>query len=188
MNFLYQADLFLFKLANQATSNFIFDWFFPAITDLHLNKWFSIPIILIIFSCLIYKFKKKGLLYFLFLILTVSTSDFSGGKIKHIVNRPRPFQNIETMAIQRSPASMNTSFYSNHASNNSAFATYMSFVFPEAKFVFITIATLVTYSRVYNGVHYPSDIFIGSFMGIFWGFLFHFLLIKLFSMNRKRIT
>ncbi len=188
MDFLYQIDLFLFKLINQATANSAFDWFFPAITDLHLNKWFSISVVVIVFSCLIYKFKKKGVLYFLFLILTVSASDFSGAKVKRIVNRPRPFQILETQAIKRSPASTNTSFYSNHATNNFAFATYISFIFPEAKLVLFSFASLIAYSRVYNGVHYPTDVLAGAFIGILWGFLFHYLLIKLFSVIQRRTT
>ena len=188
MNFLYQIDLFLFKLINQATANSAFDWFFPAITDLHLNKWFSLSVVVIVFSCLIYKFKKKGLLYFLFLILTVSVSDFSGSKVKRIADRPRPFQILETQTIQRSPASTDTSFYSNHATNNFAFATYMSFIFPEAKLVLFSFASVIAYSRVYNGVHYPSDVFAGAFMGIFWGFLFNYLLIKLFSVIQRKTT
>ena len=110
MDFLYQADLFLFQLINQASANSAFDLFFPAITDLHLDKWFSAPAVLFVFGLLIHKSKKKGLLYFLFLVLTLSASDFTGAKVKRIADRPRPFQNLETQAIQRSPASTNTRF------------------------------------------------------------------------------
>ena len=120
--------------------------------------------------------------------ITVSVSDFSGSKVKRIADRPRPFQILETQTIQRSPASTDTSFYSNHATNNFAFATYMSFIFPEAKLVLFSFASVIAYSRVYNGVHYPSDVFAGAFMGIFWGFLFNYLLIKLFSVIQRKTT
>jgi undecaprenyl-diphosphatase len=169
-------DLWLFKIINQTFSNSFFDWLFPAITDLHKNNLFAIPVLIILFASLLCKFKKRAPLYFMFFILAVSTSDFTGGKIKHIFNRPRPFQNIEATSIQRSPASENTSFYSNHASNNFTFATLAGFVFPQGKVVFFIAATLISYSRVYNGVHYPSDVFTGALAGIFWGLCFQFLL------------
>ena len=170
------VDLWLFKIINQSLTNPFFDWLFPAITDLHKNKYFAITVIIILLASLIYKFKKLAPFYFLFFILVVSFSDFSGSKVKRIFNRPRPFQNIETAAIQRSPATENTSFYSNHASNNFTFATLAGFIFPQAKITLLAVATLISYSRVYNGVHYPSDVFTGALVGIFWGLLFHFLL------------
>ena len=160
-------DLWLFKIINQNFSNSFFDWFFPAITDLHKNIFFAIPALIVLFAFLIYKFKKLAPFYFLFFVLAVSASDFTGGKVKKVFSRPRPFQNIEVKAVQRSPATKNTSFYSNHASNNFTFATLASFVFPQTKILFIVIASLVSYSRVYNGVHYPSDILAGALAGIF---------------------
>lgn len=175
MDYFYAADIYLFKLINQIMSNSFFDWLFPAITDLHFNKSVSITAIIGLCLILIRKFGIKSLLHFLFLIFALSVGDFTGAKIKRIVERPRPFQNIDAQAVKRSPASENTSFYSNHASNTFTFATYAGFLFPQVKIVFITIATLVSYSRVYNGVHYPSDVFTGAMMGILWGYLFHFL-------------
>ncbi len=185
MVFINTIDIFLFKLINQSAANSFFDWLMPAITDLHYNKIFSITVITILLLSLLYKFKSKGLVYFLFLILAVATNDFSGSKVKRAFNRPRPFQNIETSAIQRSPASENTSFYSNHASNNFTFATFISFIFPETKLIIFSIAAVVSYSRVYNGVHYPSDIIAGGLIGILWGYLFYYLCIKALTYFRK---
>ena len=176
MEFLYQIDLFLFKFVNQNTANWIFDNVMPNITDLHLNRWISIPVLIILFIVFLHKYKKIGMLYFLFLVLSISSSDFTGGKIKRIVNRPRPFQNAEAETVQRSPATDNTSFYSNHAANNFTFATYMTFAFPQTKIAFFALAMLVSYSRVYNGVHYPFDILSGAIMGLFFGWLFYMLL------------
>ncbi len=185
MDFLYSIDLFILKFVNFTSANLFFDFLMPFVTDLHLNRWFAIPVLVILFSYYIYRFKKQSLLYFMFLVLALSASDFTGGRIKHIVERPRPFQNHENQITQRSPASENTSFYSNHASNNFTFATYSSFLFPQAKIIYFSIAALISYSRVYNGVHYPSDVITGALAGILWGTLFHFLVTKLFSRLRK---
>jgi undecaprenyl-diphosphatase len=186
MDFFYRIDVFLFKLINQQFANSVFDQIMPFVTDLHHYRWFSIAAVSLLLSSFIYKHKKTGLVYFLFLILSVSVSDFAGGKIKRIANRPRPFQNIETNAIQRSPASQNTSFYSNHASNNVAAAAFLTMAFPAGKIIFICIAVLVSYSRIYNGVHYPADVLCGALMGLLWGWIF-FLILKKTMLYFKKV-
>jgi undecaprenyl-diphosphatase len=185
MDFLYSIDLLIFKFVNQITANTLFDFLMPLITDLHLNRWFAIPVVAALLGYYIFRFRKRSGIYFLFLLLAIGLSDFSGGRIKRLAERPRPFQTSETLAVQRSPASMNTSFYSNHASNNFTFATYSSLLFPQGKIFYLSIATLISYSRVYNGVHYPSDIFTGALAGILWGTLFQFLVTKLISTFKK---
>jgi undecaprenyl-diphosphatase len=44
-------------------------------------------------------------------------------------------------------------------------------------------ASVIAYSRVYNGVHYPSDVLVGGFIGALFGFLcfkfYKFSLLKL---------
>jgi undecaprenyl-diphosphatase len=52
------------------------------------------------------------------------------------------------------------------------FATYTSSFFPVARVPLFILAATVSYSRIYDGVHYPSDVFAGGFMGILWGLLF----------------
>jgi undecaprenyl-diphosphatase len=42
-------------------------------------------------------------------------------------------------------------------------------------------ASLVAYSRVYLGVHFPGDILTGALIGIFSGYVVHFVLKRLKS-------
>ncbi|MEN0054843.1 MAG: phosphatase PAP2 family protein [Mucilaginibacter sp.] len=86
--------------------------------------------------------------------------------IKHIVKRPRPFvQNINIVPVYRAGS---TSFPSGHTSSSFATATALSRAYP--KWYVIAPAFLwagsVSYSRMYLGVHYPTDVAAGAALGV----------------------
>ncbi|MDR6941194.1 phosphatase PAP2 family protein [Mucilaginibacter pocheonensis] len=86
--------------------------------------------------------------------------------IKHIVKRPRPFvQNINIVPVYRAGS---TSFPSGHTSSSFATATALSRAYP--KWYVIAPAYLwagsVSYSRMYLGVHYPTDVAAGAALGV----------------------
>lgn len=183
---LLRLDYWLFDLINQKGSFPLGDAFFPWVTDLHLQPYFKILILpLLIF--LFYKYqKKKAAFAFLFLCLALGASDFSGSIVKNQALRLRPFENSEIVATQKSPAG-SKSFYSNHTSNMFTLFSYTSQMLPILKAPVLIFAIVVSYSRIYNGVHYPSDVLAGALMGCLWGFLFSWLAKKAISyLARKR--
>lgn len=172
IEWLSNLEISILYWINQTTSNFIFDSFFPFYTDLHKSSVFAIPFALFIIYVFIKKFKKLGLLYFLFLIVSIALSDFTGGKIKNYYQRTRPYAEASLNIKQRSPANPKKSFPSNHASNSFGIATYLAVFFPQSRIITFPLASLVAYSRMYNGVHYPSDILAGGILGSLFALLF----------------
>jgi len=86
--------------------------------------------------------------------------------IKSITKRRRPFiQNINIVPVYRAGS---TSFPSGHTSSTIATATALSIAYP--KWYVIAPAFLwagtVSYSRMYLGVHYPTDVAAGAVLGV----------------------
>lgn len=108
----------------------------------------------------------KGMVHALFmLLLVVSLTDLLvGGIAKGLLGRPRPpLVEKDVRAIE--PVSSSPSFPSAHAANWFAAAKTLSSFVPESKPSLFAIAVLVAYSRIYLGVHYPSDVVAGCIIG-----------------------
>lgn len=105
---------------------------------------------------------KKTALYFTESIAISQVISFS---TKTIVNRPRP--ELRYPGFVALTTAHNASFPSGHTS--AAFALATSFSLINHKWYVVipsyTWASLVGYSRLYLGVHYPTDIIAGAIVG-----------------------
>lgn len=107
--------------------------------------------------------------------------------LKYSIVRERPFA-IYT-DIEKLSEAGNSSFPSGHTIEAFAIAFAVSTLFPKRKFIIPVFlwALLIAYSRMALGVHYPSDIFAGMFIGTSIGYLttkyFPVLLLK--QSNKK---
>jgi membrane-associated phospholipid phosphatase len=85
---------------------------------------------------------------------------------KRIINRQRPFEKY-TFIVKRDDESGGLSFPSGHTS--AAFCTATSVALRYRKWYFVVpsyvFATSVGWARLYQGVHYPSDVFAGAVVG-----------------------
>jgi len=94
-------------------------------------------------------------------------SAFANLVAKPLSHRRRPERReLEELAGRHVPMPRTSSFPSGHAASAFAFATGAGAAAPALSAPLRALATLVGYSRVHTGVHYPADVLAGAFIGV----------------------
>lgn len=93
------------------------------------------------------------------------------GVIKNLVQRTRPFHAIEALEpLIAHPQSF--SFPSGHSGSSIAAATVLFMGLPRTwGIAAVILGIAIALSRLYVGVHYPSDVLVGALIGFATGFL-----------------
>ena len=162
IDFLIDLDNKLFNFFNSKISNPIFDLIFPIITN---QDYWTMPILGLIIYLLTCR-GKTGKISALLLLIAVGLSDFvSASILKPYFERLRPSHSeIEGLILLVNKGGK-YGFVSSHAANIFAASTILSFFYIHKKKLCFTIAFLVSYSRIYVGVHFPGDVFFGGMLG-----------------------
>jgi undecaprenyl-diphosphatase len=84
---------------------------------------------------------------------------------KRTVRRPRPVLDPVPLVRQLKRQPITTSFPSGHAASAAAFATGVALESPAWGAAVAPVAAAVALSRVYTGVHFPSDVLAGAALG-----------------------
>ncbi|MBT0609109.1 phosphatase PAP2 family protein [Aequorivita echinoideorum] len=153
-----------------------FDGFWIYVTQ--IESWTPL---FIFFGILIFYYYrgKKGTTVIFFLLLTFGITIFFTGMVKDYVARLRP-NNVEELGklirILQKPT--NYSFFSGHASSSFSVTTFVVLALQKyTKWIYLVYLwpLIFVMSRIYVGVHYPSDIFVGALVGTTFAFLFFYL-------------
>ena len=132
--------------------------------------WILLTLVLLAFR----KTRRAGICSMAALICMVLLNDVL---LKHLINRTRPYEVIDSLSILISRQD-STSFPSGHTSAAFASWTALRLTIPQVLdkkkarlFLILTLilAILISLSRMYVGVHYPTDILGGLVLGILYG-------------------
>lgn len=165
------------------------DWmtpFWKLITSLGNGGrfWIGLSILLLIPK----KTRKAGIAALLAMILNLL---FTNVVLKNMVARTRPYEVIEGLRILIDPEK-SFSFPSGHTASSfaAAYAYYRCSTQKRWGIAALVLAGLIGFSRLYVGVHYPTDVIGGALIGIFAAWLAS-VAVKFISeklQNKKRKT
>lgn len=157
-----------------------YDQFWLIIT----NQLYWTPFFLFLFFLIYKKIGGKQTLYIvLFIAVLVAFTDQTTNLFKHTFERLRPCNNPDIKDIIRVvQVRTSYSFFSGHAANTMAVATFLFLILKRnfKYFGFLFLWPLIfAYSRIYLGLHYPGDILTGYFFGAIFGSLLYLVYRKL---------
>ena len=173
MEFLANLDTRLLLLINGLHNTF-FDYFMIYMSA----RLIWIPLYLFLIYLIISQYKSKSYLIIGFLLLTVILSDqLSVHAFKNVFERLRPCHDPDVAPLLHlvTDCGGQYGFVSSHAFNVFALATFISFllarVYRWIPWLMFIWAGIVSYSRIYLGVHYPGDVLAGAVLGFLDGWL-----------------
>ncbi len=162
---IHDKDITILRVFNNKIRCSVLDKIMPAITYLG-SLTFAIIfciLMLIISNDMTHKFAISTII-----------SLALGASITHIIkkkaNRTRPFLLLEDLYIKKIGID-DYSFPSGHTCAAFSIATMSGLYFPFVSIYVVLLSSLVGISRMYLGVHYPTDVAIGMIIGAISSFI-----------------
>lgn len=155
-----------------------------------------IPLYLSLFYMVVKNNETMGQIFFIVGGVLLSIM-LSGGVddliIKPLVARPRPLNDLATKYVVDTVYGVSSnqfSFFSAHAANTFALATFMALLVRSGilNFGLFVWAAINAYTRLYLGMHYPSDILVGTLWGMISGAVAYFVYSYLYYKRNPHIN
>lgn len=164
-------DIFI-ELINQKMRNRFFDYIMYRVTNLGSAPFAA----LLIFIFLFFgnnTFRRVGIEIF----VALSISQVIVHSLKRLLSRERPYNILEqlnTFGINLK----DYSFPSGHTAASFSIATTIALNIPKVSIVVFLLAIIVAISRIYLGVHYPTDVAAGIIIGFLTSYIVHLYLFE----------
>lgn len=189
MNTLHELDLFLLKTIN--------GWHTPW-ADILMWRVSGTLIWIPLYSFFLYViikiFKKQTFIILIEAILLITITDQTTNLIKISKSRLRPSHQQELsqkLHYVNEYRGGKYSFPSGHAANTMGIAIFLTLLlgrrYSLLRWIPVPWSLIVGFSRVYLGVHFPSDVLAGFLLGALWGWIgYLFILFALSKLSKEK--
>ena len=188
MHWLHALDIGLFRFVNRTLSNSVLDVLMPFVSGQGSKGFFLLAAVAAAVAVL-WRGNARARLCVLMLALILWPGDsLVCNTLKHAIARARPPGVLEGVRLpgrqernytsadaamgdrvliaERGAVKLSyTSFPSSHSANWFAAAMILLIYYRRSGWVMVPLASLVAVSRIYMGVHYPSDVLAGAVLG-----------------------
>ena len=139
------------------------------------SPWLPLYLSIVLWLFLSNNYQKASIALLLVIPLMFATDSGSVHLFKEVFERLRPCHDLDLSDVIHNVRRCGGrfGFISSHAANTFGIAVFFLNLFHNKKWTtaLLVWATLVSYSRIYLGVHFPADIFAGAVWGALWGWI-----------------
>ncbi|MBL6604006.1 MAG: phosphatase PAP2 family protein [Flavobacteriaceae bacterium] len=153
---------------------------------------YLIVLIAYIYSIKNYKRTKILLLLIITVTMLITISDQTSNLFKDTIQRLRPCYNeqiTDSLRLVKESCGGRYGFFSAHASNSFSLAIFFGLLLRSSNrfliLMFTIYALLISYSRIYLGVHYPIDILAGAIFGSIYALVLYKIYLYFFNFLHK---
>ncbi|MCC7375600.1 MAG: phosphatase PAP2 family protein [Verrucomicrobiales bacterium] len=186
MEALGRIDLALFRFVNRDCAN---PWLDGLMRFLSGNPYFW-PALAVLAVGLLWKGGSRGVFFLITAAVAAGlANEFVVEPLKAWAQRPRPYVAFPDVAILRvGKGNPNGSMPSAHALNMAMLAALTGWYYRRTIAWGGLVALAIGVSRIYNGVHYPSDVLTGMLLGVGVAFATLALLDRVWRIARPRLA